>query len=394
MAHTEQGAQLTASHHKAQMSLSMSLVEVIRDLFLSIFDVNDIDGSSAKFIAQAVPVVVRARDLSTDMAITYLDAFRKVELSGLVDSVHLDPTDPLTVPRGVLEDMVSEGLLEADDLDQLSRSVIESLPSSGQLAKELHSSGAAVAKKKLAAGGSAAEAVDVAAKAVASKVVQQVADGGRAPLLQETERGSHGCVGYARVVDDDPCAFCAMLASRGAVYRADSFEGSNSLFSGDGRFKVHPGCGCTLEPIFGGRIMGLPPGSKKLMDEWAEIAAGHEDPWGAWRRYKQSGTLPGEERSNVETSKASSSAPQYGRKKRGPKRRKQVQEMDLEGAEKTLQGLYVKRAALERQLGELEARGVSVTEPGPAQAIQVQLEKTEKYISHAQRRIAALSQEH
>ena len=392
MAHTEKGAQLTASHHEAQMSLSASLVDVIRDLFLSIFDVNDIDGSSAKFIAEAVPIVVRARELSTEMATTYLDAFRKVELTSLVDSTHLDPTDPLTVPRGVLEDMVSEDLLEEEDLKRLTGDLVGSMPSAGQVARELHSSGAAVAKKKLAAGSSTDEAVDVAAKAVAAKVVQQVADGGRAPLLQETERGSHGCVGYARVVDDDPCAFCAMLASRGAVYRANSFEDSNSLFSGDGRFKVHPGCGCTLEPIYGGRITGLPPESKKLMDEWAEIAAGHDDPWGAWRRYKQSGTLPGEERSDVETSKASSSAPQYGRKKRGPKRRKQVQEMDLEGAEKTLQGLYVKRAALERQLGELEARGVSVTEPGPAQAIQTQLEKTEKYITHATRRIATLKQ--
>lgn len=391
MAHTERGAQLTASHHEAQMSLSVSLVEAIRDLFLSIFDPSDIDGSSARFIAKAVPLVVEARGLSAKMATTYLDAFRKVELTGLVDAASLDPTDPLTVPLDVLKDMVAEELLEQDDLDQLSDSVIEALPSSGQLAKELHSAGAAVAKKKLASGSSIDEAKDVAAKAVASKVVQQVADGGRAPLLQETDRGSHGCVGYARVVDDDPCPFCAMLASRGAVYRADSFADSNGLFSGDGRFKVHPGCGCTLEPIYGGRITGLPPQSKKLMDEWAEIAAGHEDPWGAWRRYKQSGTLPGEERSDVDTSESSPSAPQYGRKKKGPKRRRQVQDMGLEEAEKTLQGLYVKRAALERQLGELEARGVSVLEPGPAQAIQVQLERTERYISHAQRRIAILS---
>lgn len=390
MAHTEQGAQLTASHQAAQVSLSTSLVEAIRDMFLSIFDVNDIDGSSARFIAKALPLVVQSRDLSTELATTYLDAFRKVELSGLVDAADLDPTDPLTVPMDILEDMVAEDLLEAEDLENMASSLVESLPSPGQLAKELHSSGAAVAKKKLAAGSDTTEAVDVAAKAVAAKAVQQVADGGRSPLLEETERGTHACVGYARVVDDNPCPFCAMLASRGAVYRSDSFEDSNGLFSGDGRFKVHPGCGCTLEPIYGGRITGLPPESKKLMEEWAEIAAGHEDPWGAWRRYKQSGTLPGEERSDVDTSGASPSAPQYGRKKKGPKKRKQIEDMDLEAVEKTLQGLYVKRAGLERQLGELEARGVSVLEPGPAQAIQTQLEKTERYIQHAKRRIDTL----
>lgn len=392
MAHTERGAQLTASHQEAQAALSTSLVEAIRDLFLSIFDVNDIDGSSATFIAKALPMVVEARDLSTEMATAYLDAFRKVELTGLVDAADLDPADPLTVPLDVLEDMVAEDLLEAEDLAQLSSSFVDSLPSPGQLAKDLHSSGAAVAKKKLGAGSSAAEAKDVAAKAVAAKAVQQVADGGRSPMLQEAERGAHACVGYARVVDDNPCPFCAMLASRGAVYRSNSFEDSNGLFSGDGRFKVHPGCGCTLEPIYGGRITGLPPESKRLMEEWADIAAGNEDPWGAWRRYRQSGTLPGEERSDVETAGAYPSAPQYGRKKKGPKKRKQVEDMDLEGAEKTLRGLYVKRAALERQLGELEARGVTVTEPGPAQAIQVQLDRTERYITHAKRRIATLRQ--
>lgn len=53
-------------------------------------------------------------------------------------------------------------------------------------------------------------------------------------------------VGYVRVTGSDPCAFCAMLASRRAVYEDDSFADSDPRFEGWGEVKVHDNCQCAL----------------------------------------------------------------------------------------------------------------------------------------------------
>ena len=48
--------------------------------------------------------------------------------------------------------------------------------------------------------------------------------------------------GWARVLGDaDPCPFCAMLASRGAVYRSEATAS----------FEAHDHCACGVEPLFG-----------------------------------------------------------------------------------------------------------------------------------------------
>ena len=44
--------------------------------------------------------------------------------------------------------------------------------------------------------------------------------GGR-DLLEEASRADAAVVGWARITDDDPCHFCALMASRGAVYRSE-----------------------------------------------------------------------------------------------------------------------------------------------------------------------------
>jgi hypothetical protein len=45
---------------------------------------------------------------------------------------------------------------------------------------------------------------------------------------------------WARVTDGDPCAFCAMLASRGAVFLTEESAG----------FQAHDACACTAEPVY------------------------------------------------------------------------------------------------------------------------------------------------
>jgi hypothetical protein len=67
-----------------------------------------------------------------------------------------------------------------------------------------------------------------------------VLDTGRQTILSNVERDpkAHG---WVRLTEPAPCAFCALLAIRGPVYRSDS--------SAD--FRAHDNCRCHAEPIFG-----------------------------------------------------------------------------------------------------------------------------------------------
>lgn len=103
--------------------------------------------------------------------------------------------------------------------------------------------------------------------------VRQAMNGGR-NATGNVVKFDRKIVGYARVTDADPCFFCALLASRGAVYAKSSFtKGGNKRWDGvltkaDRHFappkdadnnlpdgytniaKVHNHCRCTLRPVY------------------------------------------------------------------------------------------------------------------------------------------------
>lgn len=73
---------------------------------------------------------------------------------------------------------------------------------------------------------------------VSGDVSRHVLNRGRDTLV-ESVSADERALGWARVTDSAPCAFCRMLASRGPVYGE---AGS--------RFKAHGHCGCTAEPVY------------------------------------------------------------------------------------------------------------------------------------------------
>lgn len=390
MAHSAKGAKLTEQNRRAQTSIVAALVDVLRDLFLGTFKIDDIDGSSKDFITKALPVVLESRDLAVSEATEYLEAFRRVELRELVDSEHLPDDDMHAVDLDLLAEFLD------DDLDDFKgHDPRADLADPAQIVEDLYTSSAAVAKAQVKRGADPDEVAQRAATTAAAKAARHVSDGGRAPLLAEVRTGGHGAVGYARVMDADPCPFCAMLGSRGAVYRSDAFEGSNALFAGDNKFKVHDGCECTLEPVYGRSATDLPPGNAELAQQWAEIASGQDDPFAYWRRWRESGTLPGDERSTADVERRNPSAPQYGRERARStatrKGRKQIADMDdYDELERTLRGMYVRRAGLQEEISDLQARGQSINEPGPAQAIKRQLDRLNENIALANEKLATM----
>lgn len=72
----------------------------------------------------------------------------------------------------------------------------------------------------------------------------------RDPALQDAE------VRYRRAASAGACAFCAMLATRGAVYHEDQVEAS--LTGRRWKFKAHDYCNCEPVPVFPGDDLETP----------------------------------------------------------------------------------------------------------------------------------------
>jgi hypothetical protein len=118
----------------------------------------------------------------------------------------------------------------------------------------------------------AIEAKQITAKKVAASVVRHTQAGGRETLLGAA-KSDRVALGHVRVTTGTPCFFCAMLASRGLVYNDDSFNLSDSRFTGDGKVKVHDSCACTLKPVYR-RDDPLVQDSATYTDLWERWGAG------------------------------------------------------------------------------------------------------------------------
>jgi hypothetical protein len=99
-------------------------------------------------------------------------------------------------------------------------------------------------------------------------------DGGRSTLAATVE-ADPAALGWYRVTDGDPCAFCALVASRGIVYKDEGTAGrdANSQFTGSGLFKYHNDCGCIAAAAFA-RDQELPALSAKAAEVYKSRGSG------------------------------------------------------------------------------------------------------------------------
>ena len=88
-------------------------------------------------------------------------------------------------------------------------------------------------------------------------------------------------LGYARFTDANPCHFCALLASRGAVYGKHSFAESDKGFLASKNApevpedyirisKVHNNCRCTLRPVYS-KSQEFDADAKFYRKQWNDI---------------------------------------------------------------------------------------------------------------------------
>lgn len=93
-------------------------------------------------------------------------------------------------------------------------------------------------------------------------------DGGRTTLI-ESVKHDPVALGWYRVTDGDPCAFCALLASRPSMKHEDGSFRKGSLYRSEetASFLAHDHCGCSAAPIFSQK-QELPDVSQEAADAY------------------------------------------------------------------------------------------------------------------------------
>lgn len=212
MAETRLGAALTDAHRIAQVQLSGEAVAASRLLF-STLDPSDVPGTKAEWMALQMTLMKHYDEKSAGLAASYLSEYRSAELG--------DSQGPIA---GVAD----------FDAERVARSMDAMGPG-----KLVQYSGPDV--DRLGAR-SAALVSDKAFPRLAGAVRRHVLGGGRRTLADSARRDKRAG-GWRRVSDGKPCAFCAMLVTRGPVY----FSEETAL----GMRKYHDDCGCGAEIVYG-----------------------------------------------------------------------------------------------------------------------------------------------
>lgn len=232
MAATLAAERLTQQYRVEAAALRAAAVRDVVTLW-PMFDPRDIDRSWQALQLALKAVIDSKRDTAARVAADYLRRFRELE--------------------GV-----------AGDLSVL----LAGAPDSAALDVSLRATGPATLQRALSGGLTPELAAARALVTVSGVVSRVVLDGGRQTVLLTVE-SDRQALGWQRVMHGKTCAFCAMLASRGPVFKTKRSAGDPR--SRPARFHDH--CDCTVEPVYSSEST-WPQASVRARDMWAQSTAG------------------------------------------------------------------------------------------------------------------------
>lgn len=119
--------------------------------------------------------------------------------------------------------------------------------------------------------------LEQAEKKTEGAVDRLVLNTGRETVRQAVQQ-DRDAVAWARGAALGCCSFCALMASRGAVYRTAGTAGrdANERFEGNtGEAKFHNWCRCVVIPVFRGQTFQLSPHAAEWDRLYREHAQGH-----------------------------------------------------------------------------------------------------------------------
>lgn len=223
MAVSTAGTALTSAHRLDQIRLRTATARDLLRLWAT-FDINDISGSWARLEPALVALIQARQPLSARLSAQYLTDFRRAEQ--VAGSATIATAPPLAT-ADIVPNLRFVGPANALRLFNLNR----------------------------------VDASKVTFTNVEGEMTRQILNGGRKTIVDTVHNDSRAR-GYIRVTDGAPCAFCAMLAGRGPVYRSQDTGG----------FDAHRKCGCTAEPVYRDD-QPWPASAQQFADRYREAAA-------------------------------------------------------------------------------------------------------------------------
>lgn len=245
MATTAEGTRLTEAHRAAQARLAAQLVAVVAARFQQTMGREDARELARQWVESMIPLIAAQHGRSAALSARYYGAFRQAEGITL-------PFEPPAAPR-------------------LNLTAVRT---------SLYVTGPQELQRKLARGLLAGKAMNDAAAGAAGAAMRHALNGGRRTIGNSLER-DRTALAYVRVTREGCCWFCAMLASRGHVYKDYSFDRSDPRFTDGGipsDVKVHDSCRCTLEPVYH-RGSDLPGRAAEFEALWYDVTdrfSGHD----------------------------------------------------------------------------------------------------------------------
>jgi hypothetical protein len=211
MALTPQGQRLTEANRLRQIRLAAQAAGVALVLWDDL-SASDLDASTPAWLAANTALANRFGEQSKDATASYIERYRAAEVGAA--------TGQIVTP-------IADGLLTSQVL----------LLAGPVRVKQLIKSGVA--------GGDALRAARTGFLGMMRREVMQP---GRKTIDLTTDQ-DQAAIGWRRVSDGDPCSFCALLCSRGPVYRSRGYAGADPTQGL--RMKFHAHCGCSAEIVYG-----------------------------------------------------------------------------------------------------------------------------------------------
>jgi hypothetical protein len=159
--------------------------------------------------------------------------------------------------------------------EELPPLAIPDLPSPDLITATLDATGPYTLLGKIKAAEPVQQAAQTAGVRLGGAASRLILNGARQAVLTSVDSDAKA-VGWMRVTASDPCAFCAMLASRGASYKSEQAAG----------FLAHNHCRCSAAPCWS-REDAKALRNGPLAQEWQKVTQGlsGQDARNAWRRY-------------------------------------------------------------------------------------------------------------
>jgi hypothetical protein len=273
-----EGAELTESHRLEQLAIVAGFLREFVPLF-TLLDWNRLDETSPAWVQAVMGLIRTWRQESADVASAYYDRYRELELPRsaapgpeleFVSSPEARGATILTLPNRSSGPARNEpahfGRREPARLvwDDRDKSALHSMVSTGP----------AHAKHLTKQGVDERRARPRVLVTVSGSAEKQVMTGARDAIMTKAEKDPRA-VGWMRVTSGNPCAFCAMLASRGPVYFSESSAG----------FLPHDNCHCVPMPVFSRRT-AWPGDNAAYARLWRSSTQGYsgQDAINAFRR--------------------------------------------------------------------------------------------------------------